>query len=44
MQRDDSSPWPPAELARRRAGARRLAWLIGGAALLLYVAGLFIRR
>lgn len=44
MNRNDPSPWPPAELARRRSGARRLAWLIGGAALLLYIAGLFIRR
>ena len=34
----------PEELARRRAGSRKLAWVLGGAALLLYVAGMFVAR
>jgi hypothetical protein len=33
-----------ADLERRRAASRRLGWLIGGAALALYVIGLFIPR
>lgn len=34
----------PEELARRRAGSRKLAWALGGAALLLYVIGMFVIR
>ncbi len=38
------SPFAPEELARRRASARRLAWLLGAAVLALYLIGLFIKR
>lgn len=34
----------PEELARRRAGSRRLAWALGAAVLALYVAGFFFQR
>lgn len=34
----------PGELARRRAASRRLAWILGIAALAIYLAGLFFRR
>lgn len=34
----------PEELARRRSQSKRLAWLIGGAVLLLYIAGFFLKR
>ena len=37
-------PFNSADLEKRRAASRRLAWLIGAVALLLYVAGLFIKR
>jgi hypothetical protein len=33
-----------ADLERRRTASRRLGWLIGLIALLVYVAGLFIKR
>ena len=39
-----SQPYSAEELARRRANARRLAWLLAGAVLALYVVGLFIKR
>ncbi len=39
-----SAPYSADELARRRAKARRLAWLLGGAVALLYLVGLFIKR
>lgn len=32
------------ELQRRRAAARRLGWLLGAAALAIYIIGLFIKR
>ena len=32
------------DLARRRAAARRLAWLLGAAVLAVYLIGLFIKR
>ena len=32
------------DLAKRRTTSRRLGWLIAAIALLLYVAGLFIKR
>jgi hypothetical protein len=32
------------ETERRRAGSRRLAWLLGAVALALYIIGLFIKR
>lgn len=35
---------PDEELARRRASARRMAWLIGAAVLILYIVGFFVRR
>jgi hypothetical protein len=34
----------PEELARRRAGSRKLAWALGAAAFLLYVFGMFVVR
>lgn len=34
----------PADLARQRHAARRLAWLLGLAVVLIYVIGLFIKR
>lgn len=34
----------PEDLARRRDQSKRLAWLIGGAVLLLYIAGFFLQR
>lgn len=37
-------PFTDADLARRRSSARRLAWLIAAFAVLLYAAGLFIKR
>lgn len=37
-------PFSSRELAERRRGARRMAWLIGLAALLLYVGGFFVTR
>jgi hypothetical protein len=37
-------PFSSEDLARRRAASRRLAWAIGVAAILLYLAGLFIKR
>ena len=37
-------PFSNEDLARRRAASRRLGWLIGAAVLLLYLAGLFIKR
>lgn len=33
-----------ADLARRRAASRRLAWLLGGVVLVIYLIGLFIKR
>lgn len=34
----------PEDLARRRSRSARLAWLIGGAVMLLYIAGFFLQR
>jgi hypothetical protein len=39
-----TTPMSPEELARRRAGARRLAWVLGLAVLALYIAGMFFKR
>lgn len=33
-----------ADLERRRAAARRLAWLLGAVVLAVYLIGLFIKR
>ena len=33
-----------ADLERRRASSRRIGWLIAAVAVLLYIAGLFIKR
>lgn len=33
-----------ADLERRRAASRRLAWLLGAAVLVIYLIGLFIKR
>lgn len=38
------SSFSATELARRRASARRMAWLIGAAVLALYVIGFFVKR
>jgi hypothetical protein len=40
----DQQPFSNADLERRRAASRRLAWLIGAVAVLVYVVGLFIKR
>jgi len=40
----DQQPFSNADLERRRAASRRLAWLIGAVAVLVYIAGLFIKR
>jgi hypothetical protein len=37
-------PFSNADLQRRRSAARRLGWLIAAVAVLLYAAGLFIKR
>lgn len=37
-------PFTTADLERRRSNARRVAWLIAAVAVLLYAAGLFIKR
>ena len=37
-------PFSAADLERRRTSARRLGWLIAAIAVLLYAAGLFIKR
>ena len=37
-------PFTDADLQRRRSAARRVAWLIAAFAVLLYAAGLFIKR
>lgn len=37
-------PFTAADLQRRRTAARRLGWLIAVVAVLLYAAGLFIKR
>ncbi|WP_255478804.1 hypothetical protein [Dechloromonas sp. H13] len=37
-------PFDSEDLAKRRTASRRLGWLIAAIALLLYVAGLFIKR
>jgi hypothetical protein len=39
-----SAQFTDAELAGRRAAARRMAWLIGAAVLALYVIGFFFKR
>ena len=37
-------PFNREDLEKRRSASRRLGWLIAAAALLLYLAGLFIKR
>jgi hypothetical protein len=45
MSENDMAPaFSDADLARRRAAARRLGWLLGAAVLALYLIGLFIKR
>lgn len=39
-----SSAFTAAELARRRAASRRMAWVIGIGALLIYAGGFFLQR
>jgi hypothetical protein len=39
-----STPFSEDELSRRRANARRLAWLLGTVVLAIYVVGLFVKR
>ena len=34
----------PEELALRRTASRRLAWLLGAAALAIYLVGMFFKR
>lgn len=38
------TPLSPQEMARRRAGSRRLAWALALVALALYALGMFIPR
>ena len=40
----EEQPFSSVDLERRRAASRRLGWLIGLVALLVYVVGLFIKR
>jgi hypothetical protein len=40
----EEQPFSSADLERRRAASRRLGWLIGLIVLLVYIAGLFIKR
>lgn len=44
MNEPPRSHFPEIELLRRRRNARRLAWLLGLAVVLIYLAGLFIKR
>ena len=37
-------PFSNTDLERRRVSSRRIGWLIAAVALLLYIAGLFIKR
>jgi hypothetical protein len=37
-------PFSEEDLARRRNASRRLGWLLGAAVLIIYLAGLFIKR
>ena len=41
---DTSASFTPEELAVRRAASRRLAWLLGTVALVIYLVGLFFKR
>jgi hypothetical protein len=38
------APFSTDDLARRRANAKRSAWLLGAAVLAIYIIGLFIKR
>ena len=40
----EEQPFSSADLERRRPASRRLGWLIGLIVLLVYIAGLFIKR
>ena len=40
----EEQPFGSADLERRRTASRRLGWLIGLIVLLVYIAGLFIKR
>ncbi len=40
----EEQPFSRADLERRRTASRRLGWLIGLIVLLVYIAGLFIKR
>ena len=44
MTQPDSSAFTEEELARRRAASRRMAWVIGIAAALIYLGGFFLQR
>jgi hypothetical protein len=39
-----SACFTPEELSRRRAASRRLAWVLGASALLIYLVGMFFKR
>jgi hypothetical protein len=39
-----NATFSPEELARRRLASRRLAWILGVAALALYLAGFLLKR
>jgi hypothetical protein len=45
MKTPDTAPaFTEAELARRRAGARRLAWVLGALVLAIYLVGMLFKR
>ena len=41
---DTPVAFTPEELAVRRAASRRLAWMLGAAALAIYLLGMFFKR
>jgi uncharacterized membrane protein len=44
MESNMAQPFSETDLERRRSASRRLGWLIGAVALLIYIIGLFIKR
>ena len=44
MHKDGEATFSPEELMRRRQASRRLAWILGAAALAFYLAGFLLKR
>ena len=44
MHKDGATTFSPEELMRRRQASRRLAWILGAAALAFYLAGFLLKR